>query len=127
VLAVEAAEAPPPAVEEAEAVDIAVAGKPAVDTAVVDRPAAGKRAAVAVDRAVAAVADRRAAAAADKAAEDMEDIAGTADIAAATRKADKAAAAQAFLPVWVAPVRVVVDKRVAVAAAAVAALQRRRP
>ncbi len=56
----------------------------------------------------------------------MEDIAGTADIAAASRKADKAAVAQAFLPVWA-----VVDKRAAAAeaaaAAAVAALERRQP
>jgi len=108
---------PQPAVEEEAAVDIAVAGKRVVDMPVVDRPAAEKRVAGAADRAVAAVADRRAAA--DTVAEDIEeDIGGTADIAAAVRKADKAAAAQASLPAGA-----VVDKRAAAVAAVV--LQRR--
>jgi hypothetical protein len=103
-----AAVEPQRAVEEA-VVDIAVADKRAVDTPAADRPAAEKRVAGAADR---AVADSRVAAAAGREAEDMEDI------AAAVRKADKAAAAQASLPVGA-----VVDKR----AAAVAALLRWRP
>jgi hypothetical protein len=123
---VEAVAEPQPAVEQVEAVDIAVAGKPAADTAVVDRPAAGKRAAAAAaGKRVAAAADNRAAAVADKAAEDIEDIAGTADIAAAVRKADKAAVAQASLPVWACLVVMVADKRAAVVAP-VAALWRSR-
>jgi hypothetical protein len=113
----EAVAEPRTAVEEVEAAGIAVAGKPAADTAVVDRPAAGKRAA--------AAADNRAAAVADKEAEDTEDIAGTADIAAAVRKAGKAAVAQASLPVWACLIVQVVDKRAAVAAP-VAALLRSR-
>ena len=109
------------AVEEAAVVDIAVAGTRAVDTPAADRPAVEKRVAEAVDRAVAAVADRQAAAAAGKEAEDTEDIGGIADIAAAERTGDRAAAVQASLPVGA-----VVDKRAA-AVAVGGALLRRQP
>jgi hypothetical protein len=106
-----------------EAVDIEVADKPAVDTPVVDRPAAETRVAAAADRPVVGAAETRVAAAADKPAEDIEGIAGTADIAAAAAagKVDKAAVNRASLPVGV-----VVDKRAA-AALAVAARLRQRP
>jgi hypothetical protein len=119
-----------PAAGAAEAVDIAVADTQAVDMPVVDRPAAEKRVAAAADRPVAGVADSRVAAVADnrvaaavvdKEAADIEDIAGTADIAAAMHKADKAAAAQTSLSVGV-----VVDKPAA-AVALVGAVLRPRP
>jgi hypothetical protein len=94
----------------------------AVDIEVADKPAAETRVAAAADRPVVGAAETRVAAAADKPAEDIEGIAGTADIAAAAGKVDKAAVNRASLPVGV-----VVDKRAAAAALAVAARLRQRP